>query len=121
MGRKEATVWVIQPPTKGGVDYSSASRYGLIQFLLDPEDSGSSSPTIVLNKLRKAVKEIKPEDYLVWAGGDPWNNFLAGWVMGELKEPRSVNILVWERERSIDGTPNKNGFYYPLKINRYQA
>lgn len=113
-----STAWLIQPPTRGGVDYSSASRYGKIQFLLNPEDSASASPTIVLNKIRKALHQYKKGDYVGWAGGDPWNHFLAGVAFGESKH-KEIPILIWEKERSIDGSPNKNGFYYPLNINRY--
>lgn len=115
----DPTVWFIQPPSRGGVDYSSANRYGKIQFLLAPEDSGSTAPTIVLRKLRKALTEKYNEgDYIAWAGGDPWNNFLAGMAIESVISVNSIPILIWDKERNIDDTVNKNGFYYPLTVNR---
>lgn len=116
---RHATSWFIQPPSKANVDYSSAQRYGSINFFLNPDHRSSANPKAVLNRLRSTVQYYEPGDYIAWAGGDPWNLFMAGMAFGELNKPVEFNLLVWEKMRTIDGsTPNKNGFYIPINFSR---
>ncbi len=113
----DATVYLIQEPTTTSPrDLSSANRYGKIISVLAIGDRPSMLPGPTLHKLRKGLRDFKPDDYLVWAGGDPLAMMLAGVVMTELGY-REFKFLRWDRERGTDRSRTGGGFYIPTAIN----
>jgi hypothetical protein len=109
-------VYIIQDPGKER-DLSSAQRYGVLEYILTPNDKPSFLPGPCLYKLRKAFTNLTTEDYIVSLGGDPLGNVLAGIALGESTLP-VINILRWERERDFNGERTGGGFYVPLHINK---
>lgn len=95
-------------------DYSSANRFGAIHFLLEKDESVLQTPGPIFFKLKKILREFKPDDYLVFAGGDPW---AIGMVFAILKDYhfKEVNVLRWNRNRCLDGNV-VSGFYTPIKM-----
>lgn len=95
-------------------DYSSANRFGAIHFLLEKNDSVLQTPGPIYFKLKRVLAQFKPDDYLVFAGGDPW---AVGMVFAILRDYnfKEVNVLRWNRNRQLDGTI-VSGFYTPVKI-----
>lgn len=111
-------VFVIQQPQQVR-DYSSASRYGAIEYLLQPNARPSLTPGPVLKKLVDTLqaKKFNPEtDYLLWAGGDPLSMFLAGVALHQMGYSQ-IQFLVWERERDPETGLRKDvGFYTPCPM-----
>lgn len=113
---REPTVWLLQHSYSPNVDLSSAQRYGKVVPILDTTDYPGRIPGPALFKLRKALADYHPEDYVCYGLSDPAAAFLAGMVFARqnlLREP--VNWLRWERERSPAGD-RIGGFYTPTPI-----
>ena len=114
-------VFIIQD-NFGNRDYSSASNYGAIHFLLDAEDSPSRMPSACLQTIAKKLREgFNPEeDYLVWSGGDPLANLITGIVLGVSRVPK-IKFLRWEKKRDLEGNKidSKSGYYTPVEIKCY--
>ena len=88
--------------------------------ILTANDIPGQSPGPAINKMRKALRDYHPSDYIVYALADPAAAFLAGIVFAKenlMHEP--INWLRWDRERAIDGERTKGGFYTPTQINYY--
>lgn len=114
---REPTVWLLQHSWSSNVDLSSAQRYGKVVTILDATDIPGRAPGPALFKLRKALKEYHPQDYVAYALSDPASLFLAGMVFARenlMREP--VNWLRWDRERSPSGERLVGGFYTPTPI-----
>lgn len=109
-----STVYVIQE-TESNRDFSSAHRYGKLEFILLRTDRVSLVPSRALMTLRSKLRKFTAEDYIVWAGGDPLSPILAGIVLGELSFTE-INFLRWERERGKDGLRGNSGYYIPGKL-----
>lgn len=106
-------VFVVQD---SGRDWSSASRYGALVFLLAPREQPSLNPTGALMKIRKGLRDFRQEDYITFAGGDPLGGIFAGLALGELGFS-SIQLLRWERERSLDGQRIQGaGYYVPVNV-----
>lgn len=111
---KESVVYVIQEPGPGR-DFSSAQRYGRVEFLLSRDDKPSFTPGPVLQKLRRVMHRIQPGSYITWAGGDPMAPVLAGIVLRELNMV-DVKFLRWERERNENRVRTGRGYYVPAEF-----
>lgn len=110
----EPTVFFVQEPGSDR-DFSSANRYGKVEFLLSSRDRPGLSPGPTLFKLRQGLRKMRPGDYLAWAGGDPLGPTLVGLVLAEMGF-RSFNMLRWERERDTEGRRTNRGYYVPVTI-----
>ena len=113
-------VFIIQD-TFHDSDFSSASRYGSLHFLLSKKDSRSRLPPNCILKIRKKLREEfdYEKDYIIWAGGDPLANLMAGIVIGVLRFPK-INFLKWEKEKDLEGNRVEGrGFYTPVEIKCY--
>ena len=109
----DRTVYIIQETI--GRDYSSALKYGRIEFILGSEDRSGILPARSLAFLRSKLRNFTKEDYIVWAGGDPMSPVLAGIALGELAF-HEINYLRWERIKNPEGLPRMVGYYIPGKL-----
>lgn len=114
---RDPKVWLLQESWSQNADLSSAHRYGTVIPILGSQDHPGRSPGPSLFKLKKALEDYHPDDYIAYALADPAAVFLAGMVMakeGLLKE--TVQWLRWERERATDGARTSGGYYTPTPI-----
>lgn len=107
-------VFLIQSPSNSN-DFSSAVRYGTIMPVLSNGDMPSILPGPCLKKVRESLEDMQETDYLLWAGGDPFALILAGIVVAE-KGFKNLKYLRWEKEKLLDGSRSKNGFYIPIEM-----
>ena len=111
---KEKIVYVIQeiPGTKAGrpkINIMGASKYGEFKFLLPEFSQIIFSPGPLIFKLRKLLKDFKPEDYLLLTG-DPAIIGVACSIVSDITNGK-YNLLKWDRQERQ---------YYPIKINLYE-
>lgn len=117
----EPTVWLIQQPKgikKDGTywepDLSSATKFGKIIPLLEPNDRPSLLPAPTYRKMETGLCAYSPGDYFLWAGGDPCALFMAGSIAQRLGYP-DVQFLRWERSRNEYGQ-REGGYYIPVTL-----
>ena len=109
-----ATVYVIQeiPGSKAGtpkINIMGASQYGQFKFLLPELSQMIFSPGPLIFKLRKLLKNFKPEDHLLLTG-DPALIGVACSIVSDITNGK-YNLLKWDRQERR---------YYPIKINLYE-
>ena len=108
------TVYVIQeiPGTRSGnpkINIMGALQYGEIRTLLPELSQIIFSPGPLIFKLRKLLKDFKPEDYLLLTG-DPAIIGVACSIVSDITNGK-YNLLKWDRQERR---------YYPIKINLYE-
>ena len=111
---KEKIVYVIQeiPGTKSGnpkINIMGASKYGEFKFLLPEFSQIIFSPGPLIFKLRKALKDYRPEDYLLLTG-DPAIIGVACSIVSDMTNGK-YNLLKWDKQKRQ---------YYPIEINLYE-
>jgi len=104
-------VYVLQelPGTKAGspkINIMSASQHGNFKFLLPEFSQIIFSPGPLIFKLRKLLKDFKPEDYLLLTG-DPAIIGVACSIVSDITNGR-YKLLKWDRQDRV---------YYPIEIN----
>ncbi len=109
-----SVVHVIQeiPGTKEGkpkINIMGAREYGDFRFLLPELSQIIFSPGPLIFKLRKALKDFKPEDYLLLTG-DPAIIGVACSIVSDLTNGK-FKLLKWDRQERK---------YYPIEINLYE-
>lgn len=117
------TVWLIQQPRglKKDTGYwepdlSSATKFGNIVPILDPNERPSLLPVPSFQKIKRALTHgYKEGDFFLWAGGDPCALFMAGAVSRDLGV-HEVQFLRWERTRSAETGERVGGFYIPTTV-----
>ena len=107
-------VYVIQEPSQSR-QFESALKYGRVEFCLQATEKVSILPAKALGILRRKLKPFTKNDYIVWAGGDPFAPILAGMVLGELAFTE-INYFRWTRDKSDGGIRSNNGYYLPGKL-----
>lgn len=110
----DRTVYIIQE-TSSNRDFSSALKYGRLEFILLSTERVSIVPARSLMTLRSKLRKFTAQDFIVWAGGDPFAPILAGIVLGELNFTE-INFLRWEREKTKEGLRGNTGYYIPGKL-----
>jgi len=108
---KEPTVYLLQeiPGTSVGrpkFNIMGALKYGKIKVLLKEHAQIVLSAGPVLFELRKLLRNIKPDDYLLLTG-DPSIIFLVGPIVHYYTGGK-INLLKWDRQEKV---------YYPVPIN----
>jgi len=111
---KEKIVYVIQeiPGTQAGkpkINIMGASEYGEFKFLLPEFSQIIFSPGPLIFKLRKALKDYRPEDYLLLTG-DPAIIGVACSIVSDMTNGK-YNLLKWDKQERQ---------YYPIEINLYE-
>ena len=111
---KEKIVYVIQeiPGTQAGnpkINIMGASKYGEFKFLLPEFSQIIFSPGPLIFKLRKALKDYRPEDYLLLTG-DPAIIGVACSIVSDMTNGK-YNLLKWDKQERQ---------YYPIEINLYE-
>ena len=111
---QEPVVYVIQeiPGTRTGnpkINIMGASEYGRFKFLLPELSQIIFSPGPLVFKLRKLLKNFKPDDYLLLTG-DPAIIGVACSIVSDITNGK-YNLLKWDRQERK---------YYPIKINLYE-
>ena len=111
---KEKIVYVIQeiPGTQSGspkINIMGASKYGEFKFLLPEFSQIIFSPGPLIFKLRKSLKEYRPEDYLLLTG-DPAIIGVACSIVSDMTNGK-YNLLKWDKQERQ---------YYPIAINLYE-
>lgn len=110
-----AKVFVIQDP---GIsrDFSSALDYGNLVFVLEKNDRPSYDSRSSHKKIRESLDgNFSPEDYIVWAGGDPMAPVLVGIVLQEIGFSSFKNLR-WERVRDKNKKRTGGGYYVPVTV-----
>ena len=110
----ERIVYVIQhvPGTKSGspkMNIIGAQKYGELKFLLPEFSQIIFSPGPLVFKLKKLLKDFKPEDYLLLIG-DPALIGVACSIVSDITNGK-YNLLKWDKQERQ---------YYPIKINLYE-
>ena len=110
----ERKVYVIQEiaGTKAGkpkINIVGATDYGTVKSLLPELSQIIFSPGPLIFKLRKALKDFKPEDYLLLTG-DPAIIGVACSIVSDLTNGK-YKLLKWDRQERK---------YYPIEINLYE-
>ena len=111
---KENTVYVIQeiPGTREGrpkINIMGAADYGNLKFLLPELSQIIFSPGPLIFKLRKLLKNFRPEDYLLLTG-DPAIIGVACSIVSDITNGK-YNLLKWDKQERK---------YYPIAINLYE-
>ena len=117
LSMSERKVYVIQeiPGSQAGspkINIIGASKYstsGKFNFLLPELSQIIFSPGPLIFKLRKLLKDFKPEDYLLLTG-DPAIIGVACSIVSDITNGK-YNLLKWDRQERK---------YYPIKINLYE-
>ena len=107
-------VYVIQeiPGTQEGrpkINIMGAASYGKFKFLLPELSQIIFSPGPLIFKLRKLLKDFKPDDYLLLTG-DPAIIGVACSIVSDITNGK-YNLLKWDRQERK---------YYPIEINLYE-
>ena len=107
-------VYVIQeiPGTQSGnpkINILGASNYGQFKFLLPEFSQMIFSPGPLIFKLRKGLKNYKPEDYLLLTG-DPAIIGVACSIVSDITNGK-YNVLKWDKQERK---------YYQIEINLYE-
>ena len=109
-----STVYVIQEiaGTRAGapkINIVGARKYGEVVSLLPELSQIIFSPGPLIFKLRKLLKDFKPEDYLLLTG-DPAIIGVACSIVSDITNGK-YNLLKWDRQERQ---------YYPIEINLYE-
>ena len=110
----KSTVYVIQEisGTRAGnpkINILGAAKYGVFKFLLPEFSQIIFSPGPLIFKLRKALKNYKPSDYLLLTG-DPAIIGVACSIVSDITSGK-YNLLKWDKQERK---------YYPITINLYE-
>ena len=111
---RQPTVYVIQeiPGTRAGnpkINILGAAKYGVFKFLLPEFSQIIFSPGPLIFKLRKALKNYKPSDYLLLTG-DPAIIGVACSIVSDITNGK-YNLLKWDKQERK---------YYSIAINLYE-
>ena len=111
---KENFVYILQdkPGTRDGrpkINIIGASEYGRLKVLLPETSQIILSPGPLVFKLRKMLRDYKPEDYLLLTG-DPAIICVACSVVSDITNGK-YNLLKWDKQERT---------YYPISINLYE-
>ena len=107
-------VYVLQdiPGTRDGrpkINIIGASEFGTLKVLLPETSQIILSPGPLVFKLRKMLRDYKPEDYLLLTG-DPAIIGVACSVVSDITNGK-YNLLKWDKQERR---------YYPISINLYE-
>ena len=110
----ERIVYLVQevPGTKSGtpkINIVGAREYGEVKSLLPELSQIIFSPGPLVFKLRKLLKDFKPDDYLLLTG-DPAIIGVACSIVSDITNGK-YNLLKWDKQERK---------YYPIKINLYE-
>ena len=110
----ERIVYLVQdvPGTKAGtpkINIVGAREYGEVVSLLPELSQIIFSPGPLIFKLRKLLKDFKPDDYLLLTG-DPAIIGVACSIVSDITNGK-YNLLKWDRQERK---------YYPISINLYE-
>ena len=110
----ERIVYLVQdvPGTQAGtpkINIVGAREYGEVKSLLPELSQIIFSPGPLIFKLRKLLKDFKPDDYLLLTG-DPAIIGVACSIVSDITNGK-YNLLKWDRQERK---------YYPIKINLYE-
>ena len=107
-------VYVLQdiPGTRDGrpkINIIGASEFGTLKVLLPETSQIILSPGPLVFKLRKMLRDYKPEDYLLLTG-DPAIIGVACSVVSDITNGK-YTLLKWDKQERR---------YYPISINLYE-
>ena len=110
----ERIVYVVQevPGTSSGIpkiNIIGAQKYGELKTLLPELSQIIFSPGPLIFKLRKLLKDFKPDDYLLLTG-DPAIIGVACSIVSDITNGK-YNLLKWDKQERK---------YYPITINLYE-
>ena len=110
----ERIVYLVQdvPGTQAGtpkINIVGAREYGEVKSLLPELSQIIFSPGPLIFKLRKLLKDFKPDDYLLLTG-DPAIIGVACSIVSDITGGK-FKLLKWDKQERK---------YYPIKINLYE-
>jgi len=91
------------------INIVGAREYGEVKSLLPELSQIIFSPGPLIFKLRKLLKDFRPDDYLLLTG-DPAIIGVACSIVSDITNGK-YNLLKWDRQERK---------YYPIKINLYE-
>lgn len=98
-------------------DFSSADKYGRLEFILSQNDRPSITPGDCYIKILSCLEKYQPQDFIINAGGDPLAPILLGYALAKLQLPK-VKFLRWNKRRREDGSYSPTeGYYVPVEFN----
>ena len=114
LSMSERIVYVIQhiAGTQAGnpkINIIGAQKYGKFKFLLPEFSQMIFSPGPLIFKLRKLLKDFRPDDYLLLTG-DPALIGVACSIVSDITNGK-YNLLKWDKQERK---------YYPISINLYE-
>ena len=121
-----ARVFVINQPVSSREGYtydvSPAMQYGGINFIYRADDPlPSVDPTFAVVRAHDVLQDANPNDYFVWAGGDPFGMVVAIAVASEYLDG-VIRYLRWDRGRDEKGRrTSRVGFYSPILVDRKEG
>jgi hypothetical protein len=89
--------------------------YGEMRTILGPRDNPSVDWETCERKFSEAIREMRPNDFILWAGGDPASAFLAG-VRLSARGALNLKWLRWDRRTNEIGERTRHGYYTPVEI-----
>ena len=112
---KPPSVYVVQEiaGTREGrpkFNIMGAAQYGNLKFLLDERSQIIFSPGPLIFKLRSALRNFRPTDYLLLTG-DPAIIGVTCSIVSEYTNGK-YNLLKWDKQEKR---------YYPIEINLYET
>ena len=109
-----AKVFVInQPQTNNKITYdiSPALEYGDIVFIFQNDHPSPSEKTNwAINRAHEVLKNITLDDYLVWAGGDPFSMAICAPIAADYLCGK-IRYLKWQKNKRQG---ERGGYYAPV-------
>jgi hypothetical protein len=109
-------IWRLQEPpprVEYTRDYGSLPRLGRVITILSHSECPSVNSVACEVKMKEALTQFRPGDYILWCGGDPMTAFLAGKVLAQLGI-NDARWLRWDREVGEGGRRMRSGTYVPV-------
>ena len=114
------SVFVAQTPKAGPQGYtydiSPALEFGQPVYVFEAQDQPGLAPVPSLRRAREIMRDFNDDDYILWAGGDPYALALVIAVAMEINNGKA-QFLRWERSRDQNNKRTGRGYYIPVRLN----
>jgi hypothetical protein len=85
------------PEGRAAYDTNPARAFGRIEFIFTNEHGAPvRNPERAVDTAHAVLSDATPNDYLVWAGGDPLGLIIASAVLADITDGK-FNYLKWDR------------------------
>lgn len=98
-------------------DVMPALKHGQIVYVFEKDFSPTRNARRAVEVATEVLDTMTADDFVVWAGGDPFGLYLVGMIAGD--RLNQANWLYWDRVRE-DGAPTGRGEYLPLSAQVFE-